>query len=98
MATFSQKAILVYFLGCVEFSDVLYECTCGDEEDEICAAALEFVKTASDCDESLGMEWVNRLWNFDDIFQSTHTLFTVATLSGKVYACVCFHIHHIFHI
>ena len=46
------------------------------------------------CFQALGqgyLSWDNLQWNFDNVFASMHTLFTVSTLSGwaeTMYACI----------
>ena len=45
---------------------------------------LSSIDTKSDCLKYPEMlSWRNAQWNFDNIFYGIHTLFTVATLSGK---------------
>jgi len=58
------------------------QCACLQSELD-CETMLGDVLTKDDClAHPDAMEWTNSLWNFDHVFQSIHTLFVMATLSG----------------
>lgn len=98
--------IILAVLGMKWFSGALYSCSCEFEDvcenigDPDCcpadvAAYLETVTTKAQClNQALGqgyLSWDNLQWNFDNVFASMHTLFTVSTLSGwaeTMYACI----------
>jgi len=91
-----------WFSGALWSCNCAYEEACEAEGDEGCCpeAILDYLDTVtqkSECFDPPGdwsetyLEWTNLQWNFDNVFAATHTMFTVATLSGwaeTMYSCI----------
>jgi len=84
--------IVLAILGMDWFAGQFQTCACLDEKfgyaEEYCYTAINGSFTCinmydrEDCEKAVGCVWEDEIFNFNHVFQSMHTLFVVASMSG----------------